>query len=241
MTTVRMLFLHHSVGRQLLRDGRIRDRLLEMAPSGVRLLLDDHDYNKLGLHEADGAPSGRAFPLPHDDTDPPALARLFAGVDPEVVSAREQILAYDVVAMKSCYPNSAIRSDADGGSLREIYRALLSSLAEIDREFVLVTSPPLVPLRTTDAQAARARSVATWLASGTRLPDNVTVFDLFDRLAAPADPDADRLRRELRRRLPIDAHPNSRAGEEIGPAFANALTAAATRALSRAKECPGRA
>jgi hypothetical protein len=235
MTTIRILFLHHSVGRQLLRDGRIRDRLAGAAPSGSSFVLHDHDYNKVGLHEADGGPSGPAFPIPHDDTDPPALARLFDGHDGEVMAAREQILEYDVIAMKSCFPNSAIHSDADAARRRETYCALLSSLAAIPRQFLLVTSPPLVRLRTTEAQAARARGIATWLASGASAADNVSVFDLFDRLAAPSGPDVDRLRREYRRRLPVDSHPNARAGEEIGAAFAGALTAAATRALARAK------
>jgi hypothetical protein len=227
----RILFIHHSVGRYLLRDGAIRDRLRSLDPA---LVLWDHDYNKVGLTGPDGAPASGAFPVPGDNTDPDGFLRLFAGADNEARHARARALEFDVVALKSCYPNSAIGSDEELQEIKDTYRSLVRSLTELHGvEFVLLTSPPLAPLRTSAAQARRARSLATWLAETTAETAalNVTVLDLFDLLA---DRDDHRLRKEYRRLLPVDSHPNRRAGQEVGDALAATLAAAASRARTRA-------
>jgi hypothetical protein len=221
----RALFIHHSVGRHLLVQGNVRAHI-----NGIELW--DHDYNRIGLSDPDGRPLHTSFSLPGDDTDPPALLRLFAGVDDEACAARAKILDFDVIAMKSCYPNSNISSQHQEHELRDIYRALLATLADIPREFVLVTSPPLVPLRTSRAAAARATGVARWLASeaasGIR---NVRIFDLFSQLADGEG----RLRREHRRALPIDAHPNAHAWVDIAPLFAKTLSEAAPHIVQGAR------
>jgi nucleotide-binding universal stress UspA family protein len=226
---MRILLLHHSVGRYLIRDGDLRSRLALGDPP---LELWDHDYNKFGLTTATGEKTV-AFPIPGDDTDPPGLLRLFAGDDAEARAAREQALAFDVIAMKSCYPNSGIADEADLEVMMATYRDLLAALAGIGRrQFVLLTSPPLAPLRTNSAQGRRARSVAAWLAgpAAADIP-NVRVFDLFDRLAEPPGADqSDRLRKIYRRRLPFDSHPNIRAGRDVGPEMIATLQEAARAA-----------
>ena len=227
---IRILFLHHSVGRYLLRDGTVRMRL---AAASRDVALWDHDYNKVGLIGPDGRPTGRAFPLPGDNTDPDGFVRLFVGEDAEASAARDEVLGFDVVAMKSCYPNAAIKSDAQLDSIMATYATLIGALGTRgDTQFVLATSPPLTPMRTSPEQARRARTLASWLAgtkAGIDAP-NVAVFDLFDRLA---DPDDHRLRPAYRRRLPIDSHPNVAAGEAIGQAFADALLAGANAVATR--------
>lgn len=230
MIVQRVIFLHHSVGRYLIRDGGLRARLADGSPP---LELWDHDYNTLGLSDASGTSVGRAFPLPGDDTDPPALLGLFTANDAVTLAARRQVLEFDVVAMKSCYPNSAIGDDAQLASLRSTYQALISALATISgRQFVLLTSPPLIPLRTNSSQGRRARALADWLAdTAASGPANVRVLDLFDRLAEPMDAaQANRLRRYYRRRLPVDSHPNRRAGREVAESIVAALQDAARSA-----------
>lgn len=220
-TPVQILFIHHSVGRYLIRDGGLRDLLAAQTRlPGVTVELWDHDYNKLGLTDGQGHQLETAFPLPGDDTDPSALARLFAGGDAEAAAARGKMLEFDLIAMKSCYPNSAIRSDADMDALKMVYAGLLGSLSALPGyRFLLLTSPPLAPLRTKGDDGHRARNVADWLVAEADGIPNVRVFDLFDRLAAGrADRHADRLARPYRRLLPVDSHPNVRAGREIGPA-----------------------
>lgn len=235
MTTdpIRALFIHHSVGRYLIRDGSLRRRLSRRPPGGAPIALWDHDYNRRGLCDGSGRPLGRSFPLPDDDTDPPALLNLFGGGGSAAEAARRQALEFEVVAMKSCYPNSAIGSDAELARDEDVYRRLLAALAELPHnEFLLLTSPPLISLRTNREQSQRARQLSSWLAHDAELPANVAVFDLFDRLATPAAAGAhgNRLRRRYRRRLPVDAHPNVRAGEEVGPELVKAIARAAARA-----------
>jgi hypothetical protein len=230
----RILLLHHSVGRYLLRDGEVRARL---AGASSSLELWDHDYNKLGLTDGRGDRLGHAFPMPSDDTDPPGLLRLFTGTDAEATPAREQALEFDIIAMKSCYPNSGIASEAELDSMLDMYRALLAALGAIgDRQFVLLTSPPLTPLRTSAAQGRRARAVADWLAgpAADDLP-NVWVFDLFNQLAEPSGTSqVNRLRQAYRRRLPFDSHPNRRAGREVADALVALLQEVAAAARRRA-------
>jgi hypothetical protein len=170
--------------------------------------------------------------LPDDDTDPPGLLNLFTGEDEAARSARRQALDFEVVMLKSCYPNSAIRGDTDLARIKEVYRRLLTAFADHpDNQFLLLTSPPLAPLRTNRGQSRRARRLSTWLVGGVDLPPNVAVFDLFDRLAIPegTGASADRLRKRYRRRLPVDSHPNVRAGEDLAADLVDAITGASAR------------
>jgi hypothetical protein len=231
MTTFRIVFIHHSVGRQLLLYGKVREQLAKLSTPDCKIELFDHDYNRIGLTGADGQKTGQSFPLPGDDTDPPALAKLFTGAEADVIGLREKILSYDVIALKSCYPNSAIRSDEAERSRMDLYQQLIAAITRIPREFVLVTSPPLTPLRTSASQAARASRVARWLATdATAGAGNVSVFDLFHHLAEPSGRDAGMLRKGYRRALPFDSHPHERAWQQIAPQFAEALAAAVARA-----------
>ncbi|MCW2981305.1 MAG: hypothetical protein JWO14_3032 [Solirubrobacterales bacterium] len=230
--SIRILFLHHSVGRYLIRDGELRRRLSALRVDDRPLVLWDHDYNQRGIHDGEGRPLGRAFPLPGDDTDPPGLLNLFAGEDEAARLARRQALDFEVVMLKSCYPNSAIRSETELARIKEVYRRLLTALADHpDNQFLLLTSPPLVPLRTNRRQSRCARRLSIWLVRGVDLPPNVAVFDLFDRLAIPerTGARADRLRKRYRRRLPVDSHPNVRAGEEVAADLLAAIAGAAAR------------
>ena len=202
----RILFVHHSVGRYIIQQGRLRELLCAFRVDGRSVELWDHDYNKFGLSDGEGNRLGRSFPVPNDNTDPDGLRELFraAQSDPQLETA---LAPYQVVMAKSCYPNNAIKSDAQLASLQETYRDLFSEWqSRGSQSFVLLTSPPLVPLRTTRAQAARAIRIADWLVS-TERPSNCTVFDLFGMLADGRG----MLKREYRRRLPIDAHPNEAA------------------------------
>ena len=230
--SIRILFIHHSVGRYLIRDGELRRRLLPLRADDRPLVLWDHDCNQRGLHDGEGRPLEQAFPVPGDDTDPPGLLNLFAGEDEDARLARRQALNFEVVMLKSCYPNSAIRSNTELARTKDVYRRLLTTLADHrDNQFLLLTSPPLVPLRTNRGQSRRARRLSTWLARRVDLPPNVAVFDLFDRLAIPerAGARADRLRKRYRRRLPTDSHPNIRAGDELALDLVDAIVGAAAR------------
>ena len=209
---MRALFIHHSVGRQLLQEGELRERARELVPA---LELWDHDYNEIGLSDGSGRRLGRAFPIPDDDTDPPGLLRFLQGVAGDA-SYAEEVRAFDVLVVKSCFPTNAIDSEAAASALRETYLHLRELAAELPLRTVLVSSPPLVAESTSGAQRRRARELAAWLAQ--RWPGERTDFaDLFTALAAPSGPFAGSLRLPYRLRRLRDSHPRQ-AGCHAGAA-----------------------
>jgi hypothetical protein len=237
---VRALFVHHSVGGQLLRQGRLRDQLAELADAGGPVVeLWDHDYNQVGLSDATGTRLGRAFPVPDDDTDPPGLLRLVQGEDGAAPYLAE-LTGFDLVLMKSCFPNNRLRTDQDATALRQTYQALFGTLGQWQSTHaVLLTSPPLHPRHTTRAEAARARELASWLLE-TRRPDNVGVFDLFGVLAARDGAQAGMMRKDYRRRFRLpDSHPNDRGAQDAAAALTDYLTALLAGLNTSASESSG--
>ena len=67
-----IIFLHHSVGQNLIAQGNVRQLFTQ---AGYDFW--DHDYNHLGLTSPDGTPAGYSYNIPDDNTDPDGLARLF--------------------------------------------------------------------------------------------------------------------------------------------------------------------
>lgn len=228
-SVVRIVLVHQSVGRQLLVDGDVRGRLRAILPEDVRAELWSHDFNRRGLTGPDGASVGRRLPVPDDDTDPGGLLRIFTSHDDAARRTRRQLLEFDVIATKSSFVNSAIRSDAQLSELADRYRSLIAAWRELSpTRFLLITTPPLVPSRTDPAQARRAQRLSRWLAAGGGgAVGNVSVFDLFSRLAALHGPHAGMLTPGYRRLIPIDAHPNARAAQDVAGPLARALASVA--------------
>ena len=221
-----VIFLHHSTGRNLIRQGRVRERLTE---AGYDFW--DHDYNSRGLTRPDGTAAGYSYNVPDDNTDPDGLARIFAQrVHGLPLNAFSGLLQHEVIAFKSCFPVSNITTDEQ----LEEYKAYYLSIRDVmdqhrDKIFIVVTPPPLNPAGTDAGTAARARAFANWLNSDEFLAGhpNVFTFDFFDLLAEgdSSAPDSNMLRviyREGR-----DSHPNELANQTIGPLFADFIMEAA--------------
>jgi hypothetical protein len=211
-----VIFLHHSTGRALIAEGNVRPLLTEL---GYQFW--DHGYNHEGLVRPDGKLAWANYRIPDDNTDVAGLAGLFEQpvTDPPS-NAFSRLLQHEVIAFKSCFPNSAVKSD----EMQEQFQTWYLQMRDVmdqhpDHVFILVTSPPLHPLATDADEARRARAVADWLKSDEYLTGhpNVFVFDFFDLLADPEthmlragyqiDPDQS------------DSHPNRLANETIGPLF----------------------
>ncbi len=236
-TSCRIVFLHHSTGRRLIRQGRIREILdLRNEESRQNHEFWDHDYNRIGLTDAKGRRVGISYRIPNDNTDPDGLEVLFCQDPDDPTTALGHLLQFDVVAFKSCFPVSAIKSDAQFVRYQEHYLAIRSVLDLHPRIlFVVMTPPPLIPLHlpvvapawTNKDDAKRARRFARWLSSTEFVgaKKNVVVFDFFDRLALQDgdSPDANMLRKEYRGLLGLDSHPNKRANKAIGPVFVDFL------------------
>lgn len=215
-----VVFLHHSVGRNLIHQGGVRERL---TAAGFRFW--DHDYNWEGLTRPDGTPAGYSYGIPGDNTDPDGLARLFSQpAFPWPLNAFSGLLQHEVIIVKSCFPNSHIRSDEQLREMEEDYLRMGERMGQFpDHLFIIVTSPPLNPAETTPEAAARARALSRWLQSEEFRAGrpNVAVFDLFGMLAEddPTAPDFNMLRAEYREGT--DSHPNRFANETVGPVFAD--------------------
>jgi hypothetical protein len=213
-----VIFLHHSVGRNLIEQGGIRNRFAEAGFS-----FWDHDYNWEGLRYPDGHRAGYSYVIPEDNTDPDGLAKIFAQPTHRLpLNALSGLLQHEVIAFKSCYPASSILSDEQLAAYKSHYLSMRDVMDQHrDRIFIIITPPPLNPAETSLEAAARARAFADWLMSDEFLHGhpNVFTFDLFDALAEsdPALPDANMLREPYR--TDTDSHPNLKANEAIGPVF----------------------
>jgi hypothetical protein len=215
-----LIFLHHSTGRLLIEQGDVRPLLDD---SGYRFW--DHGYNQQGLIQPNGTPTGASYHIPGNqgrgDTDVGGLAELFSlPVTDPPSNAFSRLLQHEVIIVKSCFPNSAIKSDKMQAQFQTWYLQMRDVMDQHpNRIFIIVTSPPLHPLATNADEASRARAIANWLQSNDYVVGhpNVFVFDFFDLLADPA---TNTLRAEYQVSPDErDSHPNRLANETIGPLF----------------------
>ena len=215
-----VIFLHHSVGRALIAEGNVRPMLTEL---GYQFW--DHGYNSQGLVRPDGRRVWANYRIPGTgkagNTDVDGVAELFSqSVTDPPENAFSRLLQHEVIITKSCFPNSAIKSDEMQEQFQTWYLQVRDTMDQHpDRMFIIVTTPPLHPLATNVDEAHWARAVANWLTSDAYLAGhpNVFVFDFFDLLA---DPSTNMLRADYQRSPEEpDSHPNRLANETIGPLF----------------------
>jgi hypothetical protein len=212
---VSIIFLHHSCGENLIHEGGVREGLTQLGYA-----FSDHGYNDDGLCQADGQCTGKNFRVPDDNTDPDGLARIFQQsyhTSPD--NTFSYLMQYDVIMFKSCYPVSNIGDNSQLEEYKKYYRTILSRMDQYpDKLFIIVTQPPQVPGSSDNSEAERARALTDWLSSDSFLDGhpNVRTFNFFDYLAGH-----DSYIRKEYRVSNHDAHPNTRANQEIGPIFIN--------------------
>jgi hypothetical protein len=227
-TFIRIMFLHHSVGQALIQQGEVRQRLTAL---GYEFY--DHGYNGDGLTLANGQPADANFEIPDDNTDPDGLNALFAQpVTTPPTNAFSQLMQYDVLAFKSCFPTSNIESDQQLDEYKTYYRNMRAVMDRYPTKiFIVVTPPPNTPAETNSQNAERARAWANWLQSPEFLSDNASrnifTFDLFNLLGESDSTAGDHnMLRAGYRGDPNDSHPNELANREIGPQFADFIAQA---------------
>jgi len=211
-----VIFFHRSVGRNLIKDGGI----YQLVKESSAFTLSDYDQNTDLLTSPNGQQKP-GFVFPGGNTRPADFAGIFSettSVQYELI--RDMALRYDTIVIKSCYPNSNIKSDEELDIIKGQYQAICNFFAkQKDKKLIILTSPPLRPIMTKHDNAKRARQLANWLSNLT-FASNINVFNFFDQLAIPEDDKhANTLKPEYRRRLPFDSHPNARASIEIAPKF----------------------
>ncbi|MBI5266463.1 MAG: LapA family protein [candidate division Zixibacteria bacterium] len=216
----RMVFLHHSVGKGILEEGKLRDSLQQMGIAVKGMTYGD----------SVGQYTDMCNWLPKFQNDMKGILQFKNHPNVYYTDGRVN----DIVMFKSCFPNSDIGAEGappgDPASPKKTlanYRAVVGGLAGEIRKypntlFIYMTFPPLVPLETTPESAARARAFNVWL-KGEFLPGyiresglhNLVIFDLFDILADSNNV----LREDYRRENPRDSHPNALANREAARRF----------------------
>ncbi|MFZ1812349.1 MAG: hypothetical protein WAU02_02365 [Candidatus Saccharimonadales bacterium] len=174
----------------------------------------DFNQNTSVLRDANGSRTTE-YEMPSGNTTPRDFAELFS--ENYSSSLKDFVMTHDVIIIKSCYPNSNIKSAEELQTIKNYYRSIAAFFARRpDKQLIIMTSPPLIPLLTTNQNAVRAHELATWL-SLEDFGTNTRVFNFFDLLAADSNRHANMLRRDYRRLLPFDAHPNKLASQTIAP------------------------
>jgi hypothetical protein len=236
-----LFFLHHSVGDGLITQGRMRTRIAEYnASHSTSFAFWDHGYNGDGLRNPVGTATGTNYDIPDDNTDPENLFLLWTSSEARYATCRDRILnAHQVIAFKSCFPNSAIEDASVLQQYKDWYLAMRTIFdRRPDRLFIVMSTPPLHRRATNATQARHARSFASWLCGSEYLSGhaNVACFDLFDRLAAPdgSGSSANMLRYEYEAsHSSDDSHPNEAANQVVGPVMADFFCQTAARYAAR--------
>ena len=220
-----IIFLHHSVGANLIDEGNLKALFSE---NGYAFW--DHSYNWPGLRDPAGNVLGFSYNVPNDNTDPDGLAAIFAQPLYDLpLNTFSALMQHQVIAFKTCYPTSGIKSDEILARIKAHYLSIRDVIdRHPDKLFIVLTQPPLNPAETDRAAATRARAFADWLMSDkyAKGHPNLYAFDLFDQLAEedPNSPEYSMLRADYR--TGSDSHPNRTANETIAPVFVEFATRA---------------
>jgi hypothetical protein len=233
----RILFIHHSTGGNLIKEGRLRAELRKINPD---IELWDHSYNLFpvlgtlvarfthlkGLSDAKGHSTGKDYRITLSNNSPKEYAEIFSRdpKDPTLTS----ILSYDIIAFKNCYPTTRIKSNKQLIEDISYFSAIRDAIQRFPKkQFILVTPPP-ARRETTNAQdALRARQLVSVLNSLMFIQEvkNLHIFDFFNLLAD----EHGYLKKAYCRPLPWDSHPNEYANQTIAPIFTAYLAELATQ------------
>ena len=211
-----IVFLHHSVGHNLIQQGSVRELFTQ---AGYQFW--DHDYNYPGLTDPTGNPLGFSYSVPAITPIPTVYqgfrstrARSSAKHAQRSHAARSRCLQvmfsgqrhYEYGTTRRAQGLVPENARCDGSTSRQTIRRTHAATAESGRD---------------QTDIAGARDFANWLKSDEFLKGhpNIVTFDLFDRLAEDNARSADlnMLGRDYREG--IDSHPTRSTDETIGPQF----------------------
>ncbi|MEA2030992.1 MAG: hypothetical protein U9N55_05280 [candidate division Zixibacteria bacterium] len=215
----KMIFIHHSVGKNILYEGGLKDSLAKLG-----ILVKSSTYG-----DEIGEKTDMCNWLPKFEKDMDRILSFKAHPNMYYNDGTTN----DIVMFKSCFPNSYVIENTGPGDptdqKRTIanFKAIFEGLKDEMRKhktclFVYLTAPPLVSEATTTQHAARARDFNDWL-KGEFYPrysketghGNFVVFDLFGFLT-----DEDNfLKKEYRTGNAGDSHPNVVANEAVTVKF----------------------
>jgi hypothetical protein len=218
-----IIFLHHSVGANLIDEGNLKNLFSERGYD-----FWDHSYNWPGLRDPAGKMLGFSYNVPNDNTDPDGLAAIFTQPLYDLpLNTFSALMQHQVIAFKTCYPTSNIKSDETLAKIKAHYLSIRDAIDQHpDKLFIVLTQPPLNPAETDRAAATRARAFSDWVMSDefSEGHPNLYAFDLFDQLADKDSNSAEYSMLRADYRSGGDSHPNRVANEAIAPLFVEFVT-----------------
>jgi len=170
--------------------------------------LDDYDNNTGIFTRHDYSISFGDLEILGGNTNPDDFDNLFK-VWPTLLNK------YDLIMIKSCYPNSHIKSREQLEEIEAHYLSIFKSFVSHKKDLLILTSPPLRPLFTNSNEAALSSELADWLVKNA--PKHVKVFDLHHKLSEENGRHKGMLKRKFRRFALWDNHPNRKANKIITP------------------------
>lgn len=227
----KILFIHHSTGRNLIKEGNLRVQINKLDP---RVEFWDHNYNLFplftsflahtthlrGLSDNKGAVTGKDFNIVLSNNSPKEYAEIFSRDSNDFTL--KSILGYDIIAFKNCYPTTRIKSEEQLEEDILYFKIIQENIKKYpEKQFILVTPPPERKETTSGDNARRAKKLVAWLLSKefTQGVSNLHIFDFFGVLAD----ENGFLKQEYTRFISRDSHPNKKANETIAPLFAKYL------------------
>ncbi|MFA6080950.1 MAG: hypothetical protein WC741_00905 [Patescibacteria group bacterium] len=230
MKKIRVLFIHHSTGGLLICFGRLRKLLKEKNPN---IELWDHGYNlnspkilsylfgpimfRTGLSDGNGRMTGKDFNISISNNSPKEYAEIFSRVPSDFTL--KNILAFDTVIFKNCFPTSKIENQEKFEEYKKYYSEIMKSISKYKNKFIVFTPPPLRGEMTKPEWADNARNLAYFINKETKKYSNICSFDFFDLLTDKVGKNKNMLKREYCNFIPVDSHPNMRANREMGKLF----------------------
>ncbi len=235
---VKVVFLHHSTGGIIYRDGSVADSIQAYNKRNG----SDYQFTEKAYPNK---PYGWAnYAYDYWNLWLNGYGKQYKGQEnyPNVASLEDICKEYDVVIFKHCYPGADILEDtgnpdisSDRKSLENYklqYRALREKFQEFPgKDFIVWTLAPRNRLvKDAPENAKRAKKFVDWvknewLSESGKTYDNIHVFDYFS-LSAELDLNckAPKVPYCLKYKYEIDhnddnSHPNELAAQEIGPEF----------------------
>ena len=245
---ISVIFLHHSTGANLIKDGNVRKLFQQRAPF---IAFWDHGYDAkkigksmftsplqshiYGLRDATGRVMPASFHVPNNNTNPDGLAELFSqSVTNPPANALSHILQFNVVIFKSCFPVTAIASDEQLRTYQKYYLTIRDVIDKYrDKLFIPMTPPPLRSSMTNAEMSERARKFSNWIMSADyhEQRSHLKPYDFFNQLAIPEiHPQANTLQPEFCRSNPSDSHPNVQANRTVALHWVSFVIEASTQA-----------
>lgn len=197
---MKALFIHRSVGKHLMHYGKLRFRL-----NAKNIEIDDYNNNTGTLTHNDGRSEISTTLIPGNDTTPSNLDDLFK-------KWNKTLNDYDLIIIKSCYPNSRIKDKEQLEQIKGHYQNIIKACAAQNIRLLILTTPPLRPSSTNNTEVKFADALATWLMR--QANNNSQVFN-FRKLLTN---NRGMLKASYRHwSIPWDNHPKAKAHRVISP------------------------